>query len=99
MAKRVSENWEMICGQKFDFTCRLAYYMNNLEDRKAILFKNVIQSCPNDIGSCYLVYKNTLVRYDLSKVAIEALVENCKNIKSEYQEKICNSFNASKKKK
>jgi hypothetical protein len=95
MGIRVSENWEMICSQKYDFTCRLAYYMNNVEDKKTGLFQNVVKSCPNDIGSCFMVYRHKEVSDEERKVATETLLEKCKIIKSEYQEQICNSFKSS----
>lgn len=104
MATRVFTNWEALCNQKSDFTCRLAFHILMTPEEKTIAFKQVLKACPNDLGSCSIVFerKGKDVPLGEQEKAIVGLTLGCKEPKNNYELNICNDFTkkmkASKKK-
>lgn len=97
MAMRVTDAWVTVCSEKYDFTCRLAYYMASSLETKVIAFNQVRKACPNDLGSCFAIFEHKDVPSDERESAKTALIEGCKN-KNKVDSNACFYFNKKMKK-
>ncbi len=92
-------NWEKLCQERSDFTCRLAHYMHSLTPNKNHSFDKLVQGCPVDIGSCFLIYAHKEASVEHRKMALEVLGQRCEDNKNEFEIKFCKRFKSQEKKK
>ncbi len=85
-------NWEKLCEVHSNYTCRLAYYMHSIVLKKNAPLDLVRKSCPNDLGSCYVIYDHKEIPLIEQQNAIEALTNGCKNPKNELGPHVCKHF-------
>jgi hypothetical protein len=99
MALRVLEKWDQVCREKVNFICRFAYYMRSNAKGMSNSLEMVKKACPNDLGSCLIVYTT----FD-SEVSKEEMIQNaqqaqviltarCKDNKNNFENRTCLNFN------
>lgn len=96
---KLLRKWEIICKQRKDYTCRLAYrvqwFLTNGKASPEILR----QACPSDIGSCFILHDRKDIPVAEQQLAKDTLTSRCKNNKNEFEIHFCNTFNSLERKK
>jgi hypothetical protein len=90
MFNRVATHWKILCKKQKDYTCRLTAYLNSFDRPTSVDF--VRQSCPNDLGSCQMVYDYMMVPKEERKIAREALEKGCQDNKNEFLRSTCGAY-------
>jgi len=92
-------NWEKRCQERRDFSCRLTHYIHTLTPGKNNSLELLVQGCPIDIGSCFLIYAHKEASMNDRKMALEVLSARCENNKNEFEINFCKRFKSQEKKK
>jgi hypothetical protein len=95
----VMANWEKLCGSRKDFTCRLAYNMHSIQLDKPYSLDLVAQGCPNDLGSCLILYDHKESTPEARQMATEVLKGRCEKNNNEFEKNFCKKFISIEKKK
>ncbi len=94
----LKKNWELKCIQRNDFNCRLAYYVQKYITNEKSSAEFLIQSCPKDLGSCLILFKDKEISLNNKQFASEELTRRCVNNNNQFEKNFCKSFLSYQKK-
>jgi hypothetical protein len=94
----LKKNWELKCIQRNDFNCRLAFYVQKYITNEKSSAEFLIQSCPKDLGSCLILFKDKEISLKNKQFASEELTRRCKNNNNAFDLNFCKSFLSYQKK-
>lgn len=100
MFQRVVEKWEILCKERKDVTCRLAWYMHSIPKDNKSSIDEIRHTCPTDLGSCYALYNSKKIPKDEQDKARDLLQERCgQNIIPKIDKVTCKRFKYDNEKK
>jgi hypothetical protein len=96
---KLLRKWEIICKQRKDYTCRLAYRVQWFSTNGKASPEILRQACPSDLGSCFILHDRKDIPLAEQQLATDTLTSRCKNNKNEFEINFCKTFKSLERKK